>query len=193
MPGPLSRLTPRPLGLGGGERTLSGGSTLAARRPDLTGTGGGEDMYPLGRAGTGGGSSFVGMLPEILRFGEGSLNDRSVIDPELFCRCNPPRTLGLALPLEDVDPRRCIRLVCISPTGVGVVVWERSAAAAAALERFALEVRLARKACAAAVDAAAVGVVLAGCMIDVSDIVGGQESQKYQSLKAYRIRLRSLA
>lgn len=39
---------------------------------------------------------------------------------------------------------------------------ERSAAAAAALERLALEARLARKACAAAVDAAALGGVLGG-------------------------------
>ncbi len=118
MPGPLSKLTPRPEGLGGGERTLRGGSTLAARRPDFAGTGGGEDMYPLGRAGTGGGSSSVRIPDAVFRLGEGSLNDRSIIEPELFCRCN----IGLALPLEDVDPRLCIRLVCISPTGVGVVV-----------------------------------------------------------------------
>ena len=62
------------------------------------------------------------------------------------------------LPLDDVEPCRCImRLVWTSLTGVGVVVWERSAAAAAAEERLAFEMRFARKACAAAVAAAAVG------------------------------------
>ena len=45
---------------------------------------------------------------------------------------------------------------------MGLVVCERSAAAAALAERFALEARLARNACPAAVSAAAVGGVLVG-------------------------------
>lgn len=93
--------------------------------------------------------------------GEGSLKVRSAIDPELFCRSNPGRSFRL--PLEEADPRRCvIRFVCISPTGVGLVVCERSAAAAAAFDRLALEVRLARNACTAAVDAAALGAAFKG-------------------------------
>ena len=55
-----------------------------------------------------------------------------------------------------------MRFVCICPTGVGLVVWERSAAAAAEAERFALEARLARKAWLAANVAAAFGVVEPG-------------------------------
>ena len=47
-----------------------------------------------------------------------------------------------------------MRLVWISPTGVGVVACERSATAAAADDRVALLARFARKACAAAVLAA---------------------------------------
>lgn len=53
-------------------------------------------------------------------------------------------------------------MVGMSPTGVGVVGLERRAAAAAAFDKFALEVRLARKAWTAAVDAAAVGGVFGG-------------------------------
>ena len=52
-----------------------------------------------------------------------------------------------------------MRFVCICPTETGLVVWERRAAAAAALERLALDFRLARKACVAAVEAAALGTV----------------------------------
>ena len=59
-------------------------------------------MYPLGRAGTGGGSSSL-YPDEMLRLGDGSLKVRSVMDPPLSRLCNPP---GLALPFEDADPRR---------------------------------------------------------------------------------------
>lgn len=71
------------------------------------------------------------------------------MEPELLCLRNAPpgRTFPGAEPTDDMDPRRwAIRFVWICPTGVGVVVCERSAAAAAAAERFALELRLARKA-----------------------------------------------
>lgn len=50
----------------------------------------------------------------------------------------------------------------MSPTAVGVVGLERRAAAAAALDKLAWEARFARKACAAAVDAAALGGVFGG-------------------------------
>ena len=122
-------------------------------------------MYPRGSAGTGGASSSRCGFGELPRIGEGVLKVLSVIDPELFCRCNPPGrcTIPPALPSEEFEACRwTMRFVCSSPTGTGLVVYERSAAAAAALERLALEVRLARKAWTAAVDAAALGGVLAG-------------------------------
>ena len=86
----------------------------------------------------------------------------------LPCRRSPG--LSGALPFEDAEPRLCMRLVCICPTEIGLVVWERRAAAAAALERLALEFRLARKACVAAVEAAALGTLLTsrGYALDVS-------------------------
>ena len=158
-PGPRSRLTPRPPGiLGGGELKRSGGSTLAGRRFDLVGTGGG-DAYSFGRVGNGGGVSFC-ILDGGRRLGDGSRKVRSVMEPELFCLCRLPgrRPLPWALPLDEVDPWRCnMRLVFTSLIGVGVVVWERKAAAAAAADRFALDTRLARNAWAAAVAAAGVG------------------------------------
>ena len=80
-----------------------------------------------------------------MRIGEGSRNVRSVIEPLLSRRCRPPGRAE-ALPFDPNDPRRCMRFVCIWPTVVGLVVWVRSAAAAAEAERFALEARLARKA-----------------------------------------------
>jgi hypothetical protein len=79
---------------------------------------------------------------------------RSVIDPELDCRCSTPgRCCMAALPLEEAELRRTMRLVMVSPTGVGVVTWVRKAAAAAALERFGLDSRSLRKACEAAREA----------------------------------------
>lgn len=95
------------------------------------------------------------------RPGEGSRNVRSVIDPELFCRCIPGR--AGPLPLDVTDSRLCtIRLVCIEPTGSGDVVCERRAAAAAAAESCPLETLLARKAWAAAELAAEVAGVFMG-------------------------------
>ena len=63
-----------------------------------------------------------------------------------------------------------MRFVCICPTENGLVVWERRAAAAAELERLALEFLLARKACVAAVEAAALGTVFTsrGYILNVS-------------------------
>lgn len=91
--------------------------------------------------------------------GEGSRNVRSVMEPELPCLCK----VGLALPFDETEPDRwALRFVGNCPTGVGVVGRERRAAAAAAFDKLALEARLLRKAWTAAVEAAAVGVVLAG-------------------------------
>lgn len=81
-----------------------------------------------------------------VRAGDESRNVLSVIDPELPCRWTPGRPPA-TLPFEDVEPCLCIiRLVCTSETGVGDAVSDRSAAAAAADERFALETRFARNA-----------------------------------------------
>lgn len=98
-PGPLSKLTPLPPALGGGELTRCGGSTLDALRSDLTGIGGG-DAYPCGTEGTGGGS-MARIREGVPRAGEGSRNVLSVIEPELFCRCIPGRTAALPLDVTD--------------------------------------------------------------------------------------------
>jgi hypothetical protein len=104
----------------------------------------------LGTAGTGGASGSGGLD----RPGDGLRKVRSVIDPELDCRCSTPgRCCMAALPLEEAELRRTMRLVMVSPTGVGVVTWVRKAAAAAALERFGLDSRSLRKACEAAREA----------------------------------------
>ena len=60
-----------------------------------------------------------------------------------------------------------MRFVWIWPTGIGEVVWDRRAAAAADDERLALDARLARKACTAAVDAAAFGGVFTSCEYNI--------------------------
>ena len=106
-----------------------------------------------GKAGSGGGCSPA--EDDGLEEGDCSRKVLSVMEPELPCRWSAPGRAA-ALPLDEMDPRRCVRFVCTSLTGVGEVVWERRAAAAAAEERLAFEGRLARNACAAAVAAAAV-------------------------------------
>jgi hypothetical protein len=106
----------------------------------------------LGTAGTGGASGSGGLD----RPGDGLRKVRSVMDPELDCRCSTPGRCCCcmaALPLEEAELRRTMRLVMVSPTGVGVVTWVRKAAAAAALERFGLDPRSFRNACEAARDA----------------------------------------
>jgi hypothetical protein len=58
------------------------------------------------------------------------------MDPELDCRrSGPGGCRPLKLLVDDSDPRRTMRFVTVSPTGVGVVTWVRRAAAAAAEER----------------------------------------------------------
>jgi len=76
--------------------------------------------------------------------GEGERNVLSLMDALLPRRCmlepgriDGGRTLEATLPKDEVDPLRCMRFVTISPTGIGVDVCERSAAAAAAAERLA--------------------------------------------------------
>ena len=76
------------------------------------------------------------------------------MEPELPRRASPG-----VLPFEEVKPLLCVLLVWTWLTGAGDVVCERSAAAAAAEERLALEARFARNAWAAAVAAADVGCV----------------------------------
>lgn len=72
--------------------------------------------------------------------GEVPLNVRSVIELELFDRCSPGLPFcapcaPLPLVTDDTEPLRNILLVCRLPTGSGVVVCDRKAAAAAADDR----------------------------------------------------------
>jgi hypothetical protein len=117
----------------------------------------------FGTAGTGGASDPVGVGPLP---GDGLRKVRSVIEPELVCRCKTPpgRCCTALLPLEDAELRRTMRLVTVSPTGVGVVTWVRSAAAAAALERFGFDSRSLTNALVAASEADALAGARWGCM-----------------------------
>lgn len=122
------------------------GSRLEARRcPEP------EPGIRAGMAGTGGAFGLAGSP----RPGDGVRKVRSVMDPELDLRCSPPRCCNPAgaLEFDDCEPRRIMRFVMVSPTGGSGVWFERSAAAAAALERFGLDSRSLTKACAAARDA----------------------------------------
>lgn len=71
----------------------------------------------VGTGGTGGAWGSAGLaLP-----GDGARNERSVMDPELDWRCRAAAGCLEELPLEECEPRRAMRLVTVSPTGVGVV------------------------------------------------------------------------
>lgn len=85
------------------------------------------------------------------------------MEPELECRRNPGRC-WLPLPWEEREPLRTMRFVTVSPTGVGVVVCVRSAAAAAAEERAPLDSRSRRKAFVAAREADALAGLLGACI-----------------------------
>jgi len=122
----------------------------------------------LGIEGTGGASEAAEIEP--LRPGEGDLNVRSVIDPLLLLRCNPPLPtpplvlLPITLLLTELcDPLLTMRFVCTFPTGSGEVVCERRAAAAAADEREVREVLRCKNAELAAVAAAAEVLLSTGC------------------------------
>jgi hypothetical protein len=116
-------------------------------------------------AGTGGAFGSAATKLMLCLFGDGDVerNVRSAIEPELFCRrkSRPPpvRAVSDALPIEELDPLRTIRLVWISPTGVGAAGCVLRAAAAAADEREALDWRSLRKACVAAKAAEGVGLI----------------------------------
>lgn len=144
-PEPLSRLAPRPPPRCVGDATRWTGSRLDARRctlPPAPGT-------FWGTAGTGG-MAALASAP----LGDGLRKERSVMDPELEWRRRP---CGRWLFCDEAEPRRTMRFVTVSPTGVGLEVWERRAAAAAALERVASEAWLRTKAVEAASDADALG------------------------------------
>jgi hypothetical protein len=107
----------------------------------------------FGTGGTGGASEPAGLpLP-----GDGARNERSVMDPELDCRRRGAFCCRETLPFDDSEPRRAMRLVTVSPTGVGVVTWVRRAAAAAADERSPLDSAFFMKAFEAASEADALG------------------------------------
>lgn len=61
------------------------------------------------------------------------------MEPLLPRRCNwllkGCRELLVLLPMDETLPRRTMRFVWMSPTGVGEAAWVRRAAAAAELER----------------------------------------------------------
>jgi hypothetical protein len=119
----------------------------------------------LGTGGTGGAFVSAGLpLP-----GEGARKERSVMEPELDCRRRGPGgCLPVKLPVDESDPRRTMRLVTVSPTGVGVVTCVRRAAAAAAEERSPLDSAFLMKAVVAAREADELGGSAArwGCMGD---------------------------
>jgi hypothetical protein len=78
------------------------------------------------------------------------------MEPELGWRWRlPGRCCTAPLVLEDAELRRTMRFVTVSPTGVGVVTWVRSAAAAAALDRLGLDSRSLTNAFVAASEAEA--------------------------------------
>lgn len=115
----LSTLTPLPP-FGVGEVTRMGGSRLE----DLLC---GAEVLE-GTFGTGCASCAAGTARLVgVRAGEGDLNVRSVIDPELFCRTMPRPMPPLApmmlpLPMDDCDPRLAMRFVCRFSIGSGEVV-----------------------------------------------------------------------
>jgi len=98
----------------------------------------------------------------LVLLGEGARNERSVMDPELEWR-RKPGGCCVPLPCDDKEAFRTIRFVTVSPTGVGDEVCVRSAAAAAAEDRLALDSRSRRKAFVAARDAFALGGALEAC------------------------------
>lgn len=115
----------------------------------------------LGTSGTGGTFISEGLWPLP---GDGLRKVRSVIDPELDCRCKLPGRCFALLPLEEAELRRTMRLVTVSPTGVGVETWVRRAAAAAALDRLGLDSRSLTNAFVAAREADALAGARWGCI-----------------------------
>lgn len=148
--------------MGAGEVMRCGGSRLAVRRCAAERV---RVMF-FGIDGTGGASGALGTP----RAGEGSRKVLSDIEPPLPRRSSvvpggPLVDPATELPIDEVDPAlRSILLVWTSPTDMGLVGRARSAAAAAAAERDALEAWFLRKADAAAVAALALAVEeFSGC------------------------------
>jgi len=109
---PLSKLTPLPLPLGAGDPPRYVGSRLDARRWATLWC-----AIFFGTGGTGGALVSAGLpLP-----GDGARNERSVMEAELDWRCKGTVGCLEKLALDECDPRRTMRLVTVSPTGVGVV------------------------------------------------------------------------
>lgn len=138
-------------GTGDATRGSTGVSMLTARLCDVVGSAGGRFF---GIAGTGGASPQLGRADP--RFGDGSRNVRSVIEPELPLRSSwdpgGPRTdPETELPIEEFElVLRIVLFVWTSATDVGVVGRARNAAAAAAADKEALDAWGLRKANAAA-------------------------------------------
>ena len=80
-----------------------------------------------------------------------------------------------------------MRFVMVSPTGVGLVVWVRRAAAAAAEEREALDSRSRTKVLVAARDADALGGLLGACMQRAGQYLekDADMMEKGEELRAY--------
>jgi hypothetical protein len=146
------RLIPRPVvWFGGGDEIRIPGCALAALLRTAA-----VSISCAGIAGTGGASRALGRATP--RFGDGSRNVLSDIELELSrrssCGLGRPVTEDPATELEREEVEallRSVRFVWTSATFVGDVGRERSAVAAAAAERFALDLLWARKAWAAAV------------------------------------------
>lgn len=146
------RLTPLPVpGFTGGDETRVGaGWTLDGL---LTGVGDARSIRFCGIIGTGGASGALGRAAPLA--GDGSRKVLSDIELELRRRSNwEDGRAGTELALEEPEfSLRIVRFVWTSATLVGDVGRDRSAAAAAAAERVALDLLRARNAWAAAVAA----------------------------------------
>lgn len=180
VPSTLVFLPPR---LGGGDVMRIVGCKLDERLL--------EAATDAGRAGTGGasGAGATGAAAAAARPGDGERKVRSVMDA-LLSRLTMPRpvpglAMMLALPTEDCELRRAMRLVWMLPTGSGEVVWERKAAAAAAEESEVVEIELCRKALLAAMAAEALGgALILGCwLVNICHFEGGRRVRNIPAAK----------
>ena len=154
---------PLPRPLGADEPPRKTGSRLEARRWATL-----LSAMWVGTGGTGGAFGSAGLpLP-----GDAARNERSVMEPELDWRCSPGGGGRELLPLDEVELRRIMRLVTVSPTAIGVGRMVRRAWVAAALERMLFASRSRAKALVAARDAGALGMAGArwGCIGGEQDV-----------------------
>lgn len=172
------RLSPLPVpGFTGGDETRVGaGWTLDGL---LTGVGDARSIRFCGIVGTGGASGALGRAAPLA--GDGSRKVLSDIELELRRRSNcEAGCAGTELALEEPEfSLRIVRFVWTSATLVGDVGRDRSAAAAAAAERVALDLLRARNAWAAAVvaEGSTLTLTLACC------------KQKFESVQGLHIRV----